>query len=158
MKTRCLILLMALGAFILAPQPAIADDLADLKAADGKLFNAWNTSDVEGIFDAWSDTGIWLSDSRAFPLTHRNLPERKAYWAKWFETHSVRMMWYNPQYLVIGNTGLVWGHVTQTAMNKVKGIGKEIYLKMSITYVKSEGKWKVVLCHSSPMPSERELF
>ena len=51
MKTRWVISLMVLGAFVLISQPAIADDLADLKAAHMSWVKALNTGDVETFMD-----------------------------------------------------------------------------------------------------------
>jgi ketosteroid isomerase-like protein len=114
MKNRCAISVMVLALLVIISQPAKADDFADLKAANEKYFNAWNTADVETFSNFWIDGGVWFSDSRAFPLTVTQSQARKAYWVKWFETHSIRFTWYNPQFLVAGTTGLVWGHITQT--------------------------------------------
>ena len=50
MKTRWMISLIALGAFIFLPQPALADDLADLKATNMRLDKAWNTGDMKTAF------------------------------------------------------------------------------------------------------------
>jgi len=158
MKNRCAISVMVLALLVIISQPAKADDLADLKAANEKYFNAWNTADVETFSNFWIDGGVWFSDSRAFPLTVTKSQARKAYWVKWFETHSIRFTWYNPQFLVAGTTGLVWGHMTQTVINKEKGMGKETYLKISLTYVKSADGWKVALFHSSPIPSHMDIF
>jgi ketosteroid isomerase-like protein len=159
MKTRWVISLMVLGAFILMPQAAIADDLADLKAAGEKVFQVWNTADVEGIFALWpEDGGIWFPASGAFPVPVRKSPQGAQFWSKWFQTHIIRIRWYNPQYRVIGNTGLVWGHMSHLVMNKNSGTGKEEYRKAAGTFVKSEGKWKLVLWMDAPIPSEKELY
>lgn len=158
MKNRFVIFCILPVFLFLASLPALADEVADLKATNDKYFNAWNASDVETFTGMWIDGGAWLADSRAFPIPVRKSPGRVKMWTRFFETHIINFTWYNPQYLVIGNTGLVWGLVTQMVIDKAKGTGKEVYLKMSVTYVNSEGEWKVALLHSSPIPSEREIF
>jgi hypothetical protein len=137
MKAICFVSCMVLVSLVMTFQPAMADDLADLKAANDKYFNAWNSSDVDTFTGLWIDGGVWYSDLRAFPITVKPSPVSKAVWVKYFEDHTVCFTWYNPQFLVIDGTGLVWGHVTQNIMSKSKGIGKESYLKLSLTYVKS---------------------
>jgi len=159
MKTRCVISFMVLAGFVLISHPAIADDLADLKAAGENILQVWNTEDVEGIFDCWlEEGGIWLSASRAFPAPVKKSPRWVQFWTHWFQTHMIRLSWYNPQYRVIGNTGLVWGHMSHYVMNEETGIGKEEYRKAAGTFVKSEGKWKLVLFQDAPIPSERDIY
>ena len=65
---------------------------------------------------------------------------------------------YKPDYRVIGNTGLVWGHFEEIVMNKETGIGKRRPRKFSYTYVKSEGQWKIAVFHASPIPEVEEIF
>ena len=107
MKTRCVLSSMVLIAFMLISQPAIADDLADLKAAGEKVFQVWNTGDAEGIFDLWpEDGGIWLSATRAFPITVKKSPQGIQFWSNWFQSHIVQISWYNPQYRIIAGRGI----------------------------------------------------
>ena len=159
MKTRCVVTLMVVGAFMLISQPAIADDLADLKAASQRAFQVWNTGDVDGIFDVWlEDGGIWLSATRAFPIPVIKNQMGVQFWHKWFQTHKILLSWYNPQYRVIGNTGLVWGHYSHLVINTATGKAEESYRKLAFVFVKSEGKWKMVLAQDALIPSERKVF
>ncbi len=157
MKTRWVISLIVLGAFILLPQASLADDLAELKATHQKLFAAFNAGDVETSMDLWLEGGIFLPASRAFPA-EVNIVRGKKIWSRFFQTHMIIMRFYKPEYRVIGNTGLVWGHLDELIMNKEKGIGKRRFLKFSMTYVKIEEKWKVAFYHSTPIPSEDKIF
>jgi hypothetical protein len=77
---------------------------------------------------------------------------------KFFETHIYRATWYKADYRVIGNTGLVWGLVTRMVINKRTGVGKRTFLKSSLVFMKSEGKWGVVMEHNTPLPSEVDIF
>jgi ketosteroid isomerase-like protein len=157
MKTRWVISLIVLVAFILLPQVSLADDLADLKATHQKLFAAFNSGDVETSMDLWLEGGIFLPASRAFPVVV-NIVRGKKMWSRFFQTHMIIMTFYKPEFRVIGNTGLVWGHVDELMMNKEKGVGQRSFLKFSMTYVKTEGKWKVASYHSSPIPSKDKIF
>ena len=157
MKSRCVISLMVVAAFMLISQPAIADDLADLKATHKILLRAVNTGDVKTIFEYWQEGTIWFTDEGGFPMV-----TKKAFvlplFTKFFEKHTFRTIWYKADYRVVGNTGLVWGVRTQTVRNKTTGVGKRKFLKTSLVFMKSEGKWGLVMEHNTPIPSEVDLF
>ena len=157
MKTRWVISLIVLGAFILLPQAAIADDLADLKAAHKQISKAVNTGDVKGIFEVWQEGGIWIPSERAFPIVTKTAVGIKMF-TMLFERYIFQSVWYKVDYRVIGNTGLVWGTRTRMVRNKTTGVGKRSFLKTSMVFTKSEGKWGVVMEHNTPIPSEVDLF
>lgn len=48
MRSRITIPLMVIAALVFISQPAIADDLADLKALHQRYMKAWNTGDLNG--------------------------------------------------------------------------------------------------------------
>ncbi len=157
MRTRCVVLLMALAAFMLTSQPAIADDLADLKATHMMLLKAVNTGDVKTMFEYWQEGGIYVGDEMGFPIVSikaRDIPM----FTKWFETYTLRTIWYKVDYRVIGNTGLVWGVRIRTVRNKTTGVGKRASLKTSMVFMKTEGKWEAVMEHNTPIPTEVDLF
>ena len=160
MKTRCFVSLILVAAFVLLSQPAIADDLADLKATHMKFTMAGNTGDVETMFALLDDTAVRLGARDGVPhaIPNKEIKERvKQGYIKWYETHSARAMWHKPDFRVIGNTGLVWGLVDWTIVNKKSGITQKLFLKCSYTYVKSDGKWILVLFHESSIPSTQTL-
>jgi len=157
MKTRCLISLIVLGAFILLPQATLADDLADLKATHQRYWKAWNTGDMITVFEIWQDGAIWLPCSQAFPIITNSALGLKMF-TKWLETHTSRVRWYKADYRVIGNTGLVWGTRTRMVRNKTTGVGKRSFLKTSMVFTKSEGKWGAVMEHNTPIPTEVDLY
>jgi len=158
MKPRSVISLMVLAAFILLPQAALADDLADLKAAQQSYIQAWNTGDVETFMDLWLEGGLWLRAGSAFPTVVANIAGGKMRWSRWFETYTSRLRFYKPDYRVIGNTGLVWGHLQNLIRNKKTGVGTNNFRQFSFTWVKSEGKWKIAVFHITKMPQEIEIF
>ena len=157
MRTRCIISLLVVAAFMILSQPAIADDLADLKATDQGFWKAWNTGDMETVFQIWQDGGIWVPANQAFPDV-TNSAIGKQMFTKWFETHMYRSMWHTVDYKVIGDTGLVWGLRTATAIVKATGTGKRFFYKTTLVYVKSEGKWQAVMSHDTPLISEADIF
>ena len=157
MKTRCSISLMAVAAFMLMSQPAIADDLADLKAAHMTLLKALNTGDVKTILEYWQEGMIWSPNECGFIWVTQKAQGIQMF-TKFLETYTYRTRWYKADYRVIGNTGLVWGLRVITVRNKTTGIGRRTFLKTSIVFMKSEGKWAVVMHHDEPIPSAVDLF
>ena len=156
-RTICIISLLVVAAFMILAQPAIADDLADLKATHQRYDKAWNTGDLETVFQIWQDGGIWLPASGAFPIV-TNSERGKAMFAKWLETHLYRRSWYKVDYKVIGDTGFVWGLRSSTHIVKATGTGKRYFVKTMYVFVKSEGKWKAVVHHDTPLISEADIF
>ena len=157
MKIRWVISLIVLGAFILISQPAIADDLADLKATHKSYMKAVNNGEVDTFMDIWLEGGLFLVPSSVFPIVVNIASVKKIYY-KWYETHTRRSRPYKPDYRVIGNTGLVWGHVQAVVMNKEKGIGERRFNKFLMTWVKIQGKWKLAAHHVTRIAKEVELF
>ena len=157
MKSRFVIPFMVIVALVFLSQTAIADDLADLKAAHQMFNKAWNTGDVETIFQIWQDGGIWLPINRGFPDV-TNSAIGKQMFTKWFETHIYRMNWYKVDYRVIGDTGLVWGLRSGMLIVKATGTGKHYFMKSTVVFVKSEGKWQIVMAHDTPLISEADIF
>ncbi len=157
MKTRCLISLMVAVAVMLFSQPALADDLADLKATYMTLWKAANTGDVETMFEIMHDGRIFIGAEHGFPLVMTDRARTKQVWAKIYETHRIRIMWYKPDFRVVGNTGLVWGHTEISIMSK-NGSGTRHSLQTSLVFVKSEGKWKLILQQYTPVPQTVTLY
>jgi uncharacterized protein (TIGR02246 family) len=157
MKSRFVIPFMVIVALVFLSQPAIADDLADLKAAHQMFNKAWNTGDVETVFQIWQDGGIWLPINSAFPDV-TNSAIGKQMFTKWFETHMYRMNWHKVDYRVIGDTGLVWGLRSGMVIVKATGTGKHYFMKSTVVFVKSEGKWQAVMSHDTPLISESDIF
>ena len=157
MKTRCVISLMVLAAFMLFSQPAIADDLADLKATHMRLIKAVNAGDFETMIGTMHDGRIIFAPWYAFPKVMTDKERAKKIYAKFFETHSLRVTWFKPDYRVVGNTGLIWAIVEMNVMSK-NGPTKRYFLKTSMVFVKSEGTWKLILNHYTPIPQTQTLY
>ena len=160
MKTRCLISFMVVGALLLLCQPAIADDLDDLKAMHQKHIMATNAGDAETLFAIYHDQLVLFRPEDGVPkaIPNKGFKERaKQGYSKWLETHSVRTIYHKPDFKVIGNTGLVWGLVERTVVNKKSGITKKQYNKNSSVYVKSDGKWTLLHIHASSIPQAQTV-
>ena len=157
MKYRIVMALIVIASFVFITQIAIADDLADLKATHQSFIKAWNTGDMETVFEIWQDGGIWLPSNRGFPVV-TNSAMGKQMFSKWLETHIYYIDWYKVDYRVIGDTGLVWGVTSTIAIVKNTGMGKRYTEKESLVFVKSDGKWKAVMSHSTPIQPGSDIF
>jgi ketosteroid isomerase-like protein len=157
MKSRWVVSLMVFAAFILLPQTVLADDLADLKATHKRFIQAWNTGDVETFMGIWQDGGVWLSATRSFPRVV-NVARDLKMWPKILATYTVRIRSHQTEYRIFGNTGLVWGLLEHVVRNKGTGVGVADYRQACMTFVKSEGKWKLVVASSALVMPKRELF
>ena len=167
MKTRCVISIMVLGAFIFLPQAVLAgdvEDLEELKAIHMMLIKAGNTGDMETLFKFVDDHAIRFGAMRGIPHVIRGKEHKervKQLYAKFYETHVYFAMWHKPDYRVIGNTGLIWGLVEETRISKKSGITQRSFLKVSQTFVKSDDpdvKWLFVLGHYTPIPQTQTLY
>jgi ketosteroid isomerase-like protein len=159
MKTRCVVSLMVLAAFTFMPQPAIADDLADLNATVDTIVKLFNAGKVAEAVEYYDDNFISIGYLRGFPRVWRGKAHKaqiiKVY-TKFWETHTFRLQYYKKDCRIIGNVGLVWGVQEQNRGLK-NGPTKRYFLKASHVLKKSEGKWKVVLSHYTPIPQMIEL-
>jgi hypothetical protein len=125
-----------------------------------KFTMAFNTGDMETFFGLMDDNVTKFGPREGVPraVPNKEIKERaKQANIKYHETHSFRSLSYKPDFRVIGNTGLVWELVERTIFNKKSGITQRLFLKCSYTYVKSDGKWIVVLYHESSIPSTQTL-
>ena len=128
MHFRFSILFVVIAALLFISQPAIADDLADLKAAHQTFQKKWNAGDVAGAFEFWQDGAIWAPDSLAFPIVTKSALGIQMF-TKYLETHISRYNWNKVDYRVTGDTGFVWGVRTRDTIIKATGAGKRSFLK-----------------------------
>ena len=58
----------------------------------------------------------------------------------------------NPQYRVIGSTGIVWGH-TALSLKPKDGPLSTSFIRFTFVLVKTEGKWLEACVHFSQLPT-----
>ena len=152
MRHLAVISLTIVATLMLNCQPAIGDDLADLKAANESLDKALSAGDVDAIFEIWQDGAVMIGGA-GFPRVTDNAsfqPEAK----QLLENISLQPSWYKVDYRVVGDTGLVWGvgimRITVKATNAVE----TDYMKICRVYSKFDGEWKIVMVHTSPIVLE----
>ena len=152
MRHLSVISLIIVATLMLQCQPAIGDDLADLKAANESLDKALTAGDVDALFEIWQDGAVMIAGA-GFPEVTNNamlLPMLKGL----FENNTIRYNWYKVDYRVIGDTGLVWGVIIGSFTNKATNETETNYGKACRVFVTSDGQWKIVMVHASPIMLE----
>jgi ketosteroid isomerase-like protein len=151
---RLLISMTILG-LLIVPQFALGSDVDDLEAADQKLVQAWNSLDVETLASLISQGAVSYGPGDAFPIvapmvsTHAERAESLKMYLE--NTEYIFMNPYNIQSRVFGNTGIVWGHVTVSGKAKGEPV-QTSHLRYTSTWIKSDGKWLIVMNHYSAIP------
>ena len=135
--------------FALNIDMAISDELEEFKAVLERYTNACKDLDAEAMAEIEAEAYGFSSSGRMKPRDHSkmNKESRKAglkrYRAK-FETYKSITTY--DIIKVVGNTGIACGSFT----DKMKPIGGELEIiqgRQSVTYLKKDGQWKMVLYH-----------
>ena len=140
--------LVAFGLFL--SSPAMAADVDDLKATFDKGVTAYNSHD-EAFFASAHDACVYYAPSSPFAIKGKSAYQEgiKRVWAA-MESTAFKAI--NPQFLVSGSTGVIWGHYA-LAMKLKDGPIRTTFGRFTVTCEKSDGKWLVVSSHYSAIPS-----
>ena len=144
-------LLMCLVTFgLFLSTPALATDVDDLKATFEKAVKAYNSHD-EVFFTMVDDQAVIFNPSTPFAVDGKAAyqPATNSVWAA---TESVVFSPVNPQYRVIGSTGIAWGHYAISVKPK-DGPMETNFGRYTVIFSKSGGKWLAVASHYSAIPS-----
>lgn len=151
-----LLICMTIFSLLIVPQFAFGGDVDDLKAANQKLIEAWRALDAEGISSSVSPGIVAYYPDAAFPAVApmevnqaENVEFMKALLGN---LDYYDMTYYNPQFRVFGNTGMAWGHVTISSKQKEQPAHTQ-FLRFTLTWIKSDGKWLLVMTHYSTIPT-----
>ena len=141
---------------LVAPQFTFAADVDDLKAAEAQLIKALNSLDAAAFASMIHPGSVNYGRDSAFAeLAPMENPEAtiRTGLQGWFSTvESINITPVNYQYRVVGNTGIVWGHDTASIKPK-DGPMKAVQSRMTDTWIKSGGKWLLLMSHNSAIPS-----
>ncbi len=151
---RPVVLTVAAIAFLIVPA-ARAGDVDDLKAASEAFIEALNKQDVSAMLASSHDEFVIYGANAVFPSDRKGRSKAKLLqgWENSLATRerfSVTLI--NPQYRVVGTTGIVWGHGTRVAKPK-DGPQQVRTQRFLATWVKSGGKWVQLAVHRSAVPS-----
>ena len=142
---------MAVVTVLCLPLPVRGDDVGDLKTAFEQTIKALNAGDLDAYLAIVHDQEIRFSPDSPFA------GEGKATARQGLQTllanhESIIRTPINPQFRVIGTTGLAWGHVAVNFKPK-DGPLHTTFTRYLWTYAKVEGKWLLVASHISRIPT-----
>jgi ketosteroid isomerase-like protein len=126
-------------------------DIDELAATFEQVVAAINKRDAGAYSNFWHDQIVAFGPFQPFPVdgkaTLRPLAE-----ANFANAESFTLTPINPQCRVIGNTGIVWGHIA-VALKPKDGPMRAMYNRFTFVFAKVGGKWQEVAVHGSQLPS-----
>ncbi|HEV8716449.1 MAG TPA: nuclear transport factor 2 family protein [Candidatus Binatia bacterium] len=151
MRCSRIFLPLSLVTLFVVPVLTYGDEITDLKAAFAAEIGALNARDLETLMGKQHEQIIALSPTSPSPIDGK--AARRQGYQQLFETmESLTVTPHNPQYRVVGDTGVVWG--TYTIESKPKGGPvTTTSVRFSRTYIKTNGQWQLFVYHVSPMPA-----
>ncbi|MGE0684576.1 MAG: DUF4440 domain-containing protein [Candidatus Binatia bacterium] len=126
-------------------------DLKDLQAAFERAVATFNAQDLEAWAKFNHDQVVFFSPASPFAA------DGKASVVQAMQTllaNSESISWkiINPQFRVIGNTGVTWGHYSFSVKPKDGPLRTE-FARFLLTWTKVDGTWLIVAEHNSRIPS-----
>jgi len=139
-----------LALILLGSTPVLGADVDDFEAAFNKALKAYNSRD-NAFFTMSHEQVAVFNPGVPFAIDGKAAYEQsiKAFWAT-RESSTFRPI--NPQFRVIGSTGIAWGHCAVAIKPKDGGM-RSAFGRYTIIFAKSDGKWLAVATHYSPIPS-----
>ncbi|SRR5712692_4334958 len=126
-------------------------DIDDLKATQEQVLAAINRRDLAAFVSLHHDQVVVFLADAPFALDGKGMLQQ-AMQALLATTESITATAINPQYRVIGNTGIVWSH-TALAVKPKDGPLQTTFGRITVTWVKTDGKWLAAAAHASLIPS-----
>lgn len=149
------LLLLFIG---LLAQPIWASDSEDeLKKAFDAVLGELNTKDLDGFLARWHDEAVLYVPRYYFPID--KVDAGREVWNEIFEdffvlTHSATLTPVDVDVRITGDTGMVWGLVQSVVEPKSGGRITQL-TRLTVTFVKREGNWKILNWHGS-LPPQRQ--
>lgn len=141
----------AIFAVLWAPTVVHGADVDDLKAAFEQGVKAINALDVDGFMALAHDQSVTFGAASPFP-TDGKAAQRQILQNAVSSRESQTFAPINPQFRVIGTTGIAWGNANIAIKPKGGPLATQ-YLRYTIVYAKSDGKWLRVATHLSWIPA-----
>ena len=140
----------ALVLILLGSTPVLSADIDDFKAVFNKAVKDYNNRD-DAFFAVMHGQAAVYNPGMPFAIDGKAAYEQ-AMRRGWDAVDSSIFKPINPQFRVIGSTGIAWGHYA-LAMKPKDGPMENNFGRYTIVCVKSGGKWLVAASHYSPIPS-----
>jgi uncharacterized protein (TIGR02246 family) len=126
-------------------------DLDELKAALEHTVEAYNAGNLEAYAAVWHDDVGLFGIVSPFPVLGR-AAVRQYFQRVFAHSEGQTFTVINPQFRVIGTTGVIWSHYALA--NKPKdGPMQTLFGRATFTFAKSDGRWLMVALHASALPS-----
>ena len=126
-------------------------DIDDLAATFEQVVAAINRRDANAYSAFWHDQIVAFPPFSPFAVDGKATLRQLAQ-ANFANLESLTFAPINPQCRVIGNTGIVWGHMALTQKPK-DGPMRAVFNRFTFIFTKSDGKWLEVAVHASQLPS-----
>jgi uncharacterized protein (TIGR02246 family) len=126
-------------------------DIDDLKAAYDRLVTAINARNVNAFVDSFHEQTVHVVISPFF--TDGRVALRQVIEAAFANAESTDWKSINPQFRIIGGTGIAWGHVAYTIKPKDGPLRTSNWAYI-YTFTKADGKWLGATVQVSPLQSE----
>ena len=154
MNMRRLLISLTVIVLLFVPQfTSGADDVGQFKAEVEKYIQAFSSMDVPTIAQTGYPGLVIYDTDSPFVTVY---PDNAAFsdsMKSWFSTlETLNITYVNPQYRVNGNYGVTWGYQSSVAKPK-DGPQTTTYYRITMTFIKTDGKWLVSTIHMSKLPS-----
>jgi ketosteroid isomerase-like protein len=146
---RSTILAGVLVALLFAPASARGDDVAELKATFEQNTAALNKRDLDAYMAFWHDEVVVFGPAAPFPVEGK-AALRQLTQGVFTNSESATWTVINPQYRVIGDTGVVYFYDT-VALKPKDGPLQSHVRRVMATWTKLGGKWVGMAVHVSPI-------
>ena len=150
MLYRRTLLAVVMGMFLVMPSVARGDDVEDLRAANEQYIAAINKQDLDALMAFYHDQAVAFGPDAPFPAAGK-AALRQIFQTLFSTNESITARPMNPQYRVIGSSGIVIGN-GMTAFKPKDGPLQTSFLRVLQNWVKVEGQWRLVASHLSYIP------
>lgn len=142
---------IAFMVLLFTPAVGHTGDVEDLKAAFEQAVGAVSSRNLDALMAVVHDEAVYYFPSIPFPSDGKAVI-RQAYQSTFTNHESITLRPINPQYRVIGPTGMAWGHFALARKPK-DGPSATVFTRYTWNFLKVDGKWLIVTAHASPIGS-----
>jgi len=126
-------------------------DIDELAATFEQVVAAINRRDLNAYSAFWHDQIVAFGPFQPFPVDGKATLRQFAE-ANFANVESLTATPINPQCRVVGNTGIVWGHLS-IALKPKDGPMRAVVERFTFIFAKEGRQWREVAVHASLLPS-----
>ncbi len=131
-------------------------DVDQLRRVHEGLNRAVNSRDVDAVVASFHPEAVIYGMSTVNAIDYATMDEaqRRERWQARFESgDSYTVTLLDPQYRIIGDTGIVWGH-SRADIKPKEEPPRTVHTRFIHVYVRSGSTWLDVAWHASPVPGQ----